>query len=340
MFRWWTPRRGWSPAAARERILKGTAPARMRVEGNLNLAGALSLRALPERLSATSVNVSRCSNLRTLPGGLECWELIVRDSGVEHLPAPLRVLERIDAQNCRRLRSIGGYQLQELLLGGCRTLEALPEGLRVQRLDVSRCPLWRELPSSLVSTVEYLDVSHCPQLTALPDMFARLEGLNVSDCTNLKALPAGIRVRSWVDVGGSPISELPWSLRNVRVMWHGVPVSERVAFHPHSITVEEILRERNQELRRVLLERVGLEWFFAHARPVVLDEDRDAGGARRLLRITPREGEPIVCVQVQCPSTGNRYLLRVPPDILTCHGAVAWTAGYRNARDYHPLLET
>lgn len=312
----------------------------MRVEGHLNLAGATGLRSLPARLSATSVNVSRCASLRLLPAGLECWELIVRDSGVEHLPAGLRVLERIDAENCRGLRSVGAYQLQELLLGRCLALEALPEGLRVQRLDVSRCPLWRNLPASAVATVEYLDVSRCPQLTELPDSFARLEGLNVANCANLKTLPARIRVRSWIDVGGSGISELPWSLRSVRLMWHGVPVSDRIAFYPESITVEEILRERNQELRRVLLERVGMEWFFKHARPTVLDEDRDAGGVRRLLRIAPREGEPLVCVQVQCPSTGSRYLLRVPPDVLTCHEAVAWSAGYRNPRDYRPLVET
>jgi hypothetical protein len=244
------------------------------------------------------------------------------------------------AEDCRRLRSIGPYQLQELVLRGCTALDALPAGLREQRLDVSRSPRLRTLPASLVATVEYLDVSRWPQLSELPDNFARLEGLNVADCPNLKSLPDGIRIRSWIDVGGSGVSELPWSLRSVRVMWHGVPVSNRVAFHPETITVDEILRERNQELRRVLLERVGMDWFFEHARPAVLDEDRDAGGPRRLLRITPREGEPVVCVEVRCPSTANRYLLRVPPEILTCHDAVAWTAGYRNPRDYRPVVET
>lgn len=338
MFGWLSTR--WTPAAARQRILKGTAPERVRVEGSLNLSRATGLRRLPARLAATSINLSGCPNLRALPAGLECWELLLRNSGVENLPAGMRVLERIDAEGCQRLRSVGAYQLRELLLGGCVALESLPEGLRVQRLDVSRCPLWRELPRSVVASVEYLDLSRCPQVTSLPDSFARLEGLNVADCPNLHALPAGIRIRSWVDVAGSGIRELPWSLRSVRLMWHGVPVSDRVAFHPESISVDEILRERNQELRRVLLERVGMEWFFSHARPTVLDEDRDSGGTRRLLRIEPREGEPVVCVQVSCPSTGGRYLLRVPPDVQTCHQAVAWTAGYRNPRDYRPAVET
>jgi hypothetical protein len=119
-----------------------------------------------------------------------------------------------------------------------------------------------------------------------------------------------------------------------------VPVTDRIAFDPESITVEEILEESNQELRRVLLERVGLDWFFEHARPEVLDEDRDRGGTRRLLKIGLRDQEVLVCVQVQCPSTGGKYLLRVPPVMSTCHGAIAWTAGYANPRDYRPVVET
>ncbi len=340
MFDWWRSRRAWTAPEARRRILGGTAPRRLRVDGHLNLSGTPLLRSLPTRLTARSVNVSRCRNLRALPPGLECWELIVRASGVENLPAGLRVIERIDAEDCRRLRTVGAYHLQELILRRCLALDSLPEGLHVRRLDVSGCPLWSTLPASVLSSVEILDVSDCPQVTQLPDCFARLEGLNVSGCRNLERLPPGIRVRSWIDVADTGLTELPYSLRSVRVMWHGVPVPDRVAFGPQSISVDEILGERNQELRRVLLERVGLDWFFEHARPKVLDQDRDAGGIRQLLRIEWGAGEAIVCVHVRCPSTGSKYLLRVPPEMLTCHDAIAWTAGYRNPRDYRPVVET
>ena len=340
MFDWFRNRRQWSPRVARERILKGNFPRTMRVAGHLNLAGEPGLRALPARLWATSVNVSRCANLRAVPAELECWELIVGQSGIENLPAGLRVLDRLDAEGCRRLRGIGAYHLSTLMLRGCLALESLPEGLCVRRLDLSRCPLWSELPKSVLASVEFLDVSECSQLTALPDRFARLEGLNVSGCKNLTKLSAGMRIRSWIDVADSGLRELPWSLRSVRVMWHGVPVPDRVAFDPQSITVEEILGEHNQSMRRVLLERVGLDWFFDRAQPAVLDEDRDAGGARRLLRIDLEDDEAIVCVQVRCPSTGNAYLLRVPPGMLTCHEAIAWTAGYTNPHKYRPVVET
>lgn len=343
MFEWLRPK-VWKPAAARARILQGKPPARMVVDGDLNLAGERGLRMLPERLSARTINISRCAGLRALPAGIECWQLIMRDSSIENLPAGLRVIERIDAEGSRRLRTVGAYQLAELTLRGCLAIERLPEGLRVQRLDLSNCPMWTELPKSVLGSVELLDVSGCLQLTELPD-FGRLEGLNVAGCRNLTELPVGFRLRSWIDVADTGLRELPFSLRSVRVLWRGVPVSDATAFAPETITVDEILTEKNQELRRVLLERVGLEWFFEHAKPTVIDEDRDAGGVRRLLRIEMGDSEsgrsePMVCVQVQCPSTGGRYLLRVPPEMLTCHDAIAWTAGFSNPRDYRPVMET
>ncbi len=119
-----------------------------------------------------------------------------------------------------------------------------------------------------------------------------------------------------------------------------MPVPHDVAFSPETITVDEILTERNAALRQVLLERVGLERFVDKAGATVIDCDRDAGGERRLLRIPVSDGEDIVCVQVQCPSTAKHYILRVPPEMQSCQQAVAWTAGFRNPSSYRPLVET
>src|SRR5207302_1651414 len=89
----------------------------------------------------------------------------------------------------------------------------------------------------------------------------------------------GLQIGSWLDVGGSGLAGLPPSLCDVRLRWRGVAVSERVAFRPQTLTVEEILDEPNAEVRRVMLERVGSEWFFAQSRAEVLDR---AGGTARL----------------------------------------------------------
>jgi hypothetical protein len=121
--------------------------------------------------------------------------------------------------------------------------------------------------------------------------------------------------------------------------WRGVIVEPRVAFYPESITAAEVLAESNAELRRIKLERMGTERFFAEADATVLDVDRDAGGERRLLRVAIPGDEALVCVSVCCPSTGRRYLLRVPPHVTTCHEAIAWTADL-DPSEYKPEVET
>jgi hypothetical protein len=151
-----------------------------------------------------------------------------------------------------------------------------------------------------------------------------------------------MRVHAWIEVADSAIEALPQSLQSAQVVWRGVRVSDRIAFHPDTITVREILRETNVELRRVLLERVGTEWFCANAQAQVVDSDFDLGGERRLLRVAfgGGEDEDIVCLEVRCPSTGRKYLLRVPPQSTECAQAAAWLAGFSSARQYRPFVET
>ena len=71
-----------------------------------------------------------------------------------------------------------------------------------------------------------------------------------------------------------------------------------------------------------------------------MDEDHDAGGPRRLMRVPMGNDEPPVCVSVLCPSTGRQYVIRVPPTMQSCHQAVAWVAGFDNPDDYRPMAET
>ena len=80
----------------------------------------------------------------------------------------------------------------------------------------------------------------------------------------------------------------------------------------------------------------------ANAEAQVVDSDSDPGGERRLLRIGfgGSEDEDIVCLEVRCPSTARKYLLRVPPQTTGCAQAAAWVAGFNSARQYRPLVET
>jgi hypothetical protein len=89
-----------------------------------------------------------------------------------------------------------------------------------------------------------------------------------------------------------------------------------------------------------MIERAGFEKFLREVNAEVLDNDRDPGGERKLLRVPLADDEPIVVVSVHCPSTGRQYLIRVPPGTRTCREAVAWTAGFDKPDDYAPLQET
>jgi len=253
----------------------------------------------------------------------------------------LQVEFRLDLQDCRRLRSLPeGLKVGSINLSGCVSLEALPERLEVYFLDLTGCLSLSGWPQHASVRVGRLSVSNCDGLTCLPPWLTELAQLDVSGCPNLVALPEGLRVSSILEIAGAGLQSLPDSMRGAQLRWRGVPVDERIAFQPETITVEELLAERNVERRRVLLERMGYDRFAEQADAEVLDRDRDPGGERRLLKIPLPEDEDLVCVSVICPSTDRQYVIRVPPTMRTCRQAVAWIAGYDNPDDYQPIMET
>jgi hypothetical protein len=207
-------------------------------------------------------------------------------------------------------------------------------------LDISGCTSLSGWPAHASLRIGRLVARGCAGLTGLPPWLTRLAQLDVNGCVDLRALPEGLEISSWIDVADTGITALPSSARGAEIRWRGVPVDERVAFRPETITVGEVLGATNVELRRVLLERLGYERFLAEADVEMLDHDHDPGGERHLVRVPLPDDEPLVCVVVRCPSTERRYILRVPPEVRTCRQAVAWIAGYDNPDDYRPIAET
>ena len=166
--------------------------------------------------------------------------------------------------------------------------------------------------------------------------------LDLADCSGLTRLPDDLIVAGGIDIAGTGITSLPPSLKKTQLFWRGVSVTPRIAFSPQSLSVTEILDERNTELRRVMLERFpgGFERFMTRANAKTIDADTDPGGDRKLLRVAMPRDEDLVCLQVHCPSTGALYILRVPPSMATCRQAAAWVAGFDNPDDYQPVIET
>jgi hypothetical protein len=123
-------------------------------------------------------------------------------------------------------------------------------------------------------------------------------------------------------------------------VWHGWEVPEKVIKDPGGIRVVEIDRERNLEVRRIMIERYGLEKFLRDSAARTIHKDKYG----RLYRKELPGDEPIVVVKVENstaePDGSNRYyFLRVPPDITTARAAVAWTFGMTETQ-YAPKKET
>jgi hypothetical protein len=267
--------------------------------------------------------------------------LNLRGEKLHKLEGPVTADISIDLQDCRNLSELPpGISTGTLNLTGCTSLEHLSAGLSVAFLDLAGCSALLDLPTDLRLRGGRLNLRGCVRLTHLPAGLGQVAQLDLSGCLNIHELPEGLTVTSWIDVGGSGIQTLPPRFDDAGIRWNGIAVSHRVAFHPETLDHAEILAERNAELRRVMIERFGYERLFEKAGAEELDRDSDAGGERRLLRMDVPNDEPLVCVSVRCPSTGHRFVLRVPPDMQTCRQAVAWTAGFDNPDAYRPAVET
>ena len=94
--------------------------------------------------------------------------------------------------------------------------------------------------------------------------------------------------------------------------------------------LQVLVRTRNLELRRLLLDRIGYERFLDIAGTELVAQDDFGKLWRSELQI---DGEPLRVVEVvnatpEPDGTYRRYFLRVPPTTRTAREAVAWTFGF------------
>lgn len=103
-----------------------------------------------------------------------------------------------------------------------------------------------------------------------------------------------------------------------------------------ALTAREVIACRNVEVRSTLLGRLGWERVLAEIGGQVLSES-DEG-----LLIRAELGdhlEPLVVVKVFDSTSGQPYVLRVPPDVRDVHAAIAWTFSLLPG-EYQPRKET
>ena len=324
----------------------GQLPGGWHVEGVLDYS-AKSGRSLPpffpKGLSVDVLDVSG-SKIEAIPPGLTCYDLIAAETKIVELPPDIKVESRIDLTGCEGLERLPeGLTAGTLILRNCHNLKRLPEGLDVWFLDLTGCWAFDGWPESANIRGGRLQLRGCMALKSLPPYLKRLSALNLRDCPNLASLPPDLVVTGWLDLGHSGLadeSSLPPGVEGTQLRWAGVNVDRRIAFHPETIEVGEVLAEKNAERRRVLLDRYGYGRFLQDANAQILDRDTDPGGPRQLLRVELDGDEDLVAMSCFCPSTQRQYIIRVPPATPTCRHAAAWIAGFDDPDDYRPLMET
>lgn len=166
----------------------------------------------------------------------------------------------INLSGCRNLRSLPeGLTTGTLTLSNCTALETLPGGMSVAFLDLDGCTALKALPGDLKLRGGRLNLKGCAQLTWLPKALGEVAILDLSGCTGIDSLPAGLTVTSWIDVADSGIRSLPELYDPVGVRWNGVAVSRQLAFAPETLSREQVLAERDPEVRALMLARTGYE---------------------------------------------------------------------------------
>jgi len=102
---------------------------------------------------------------------------------------------------------------------------------------------------------------------------------------------------------------------------HGVRVPSFVIEKPQSITVADVTKEQNTEVRRVMMDVFPLPRFVKESGAETVDLDSTLHNGMRAL-IRAKVGDDISqWLHVADPSTARTYWLDVPPDVKTCSEA-------------------
>lgn len=102
---------------------------------------------------------------------------------------------------------------------------------------------------------------------------------------------------------------------------HGVNVDKQIVMEPETQTIEQIENEKNEEVRRIRIERFGWERYMREGGAQVLDKRRNDRDAQDEVLYQMKSIKRFVCSD---PSTGRRYALGVPDSVTTCQEAQEW----------------
>jgi hypothetical protein len=277
---------------------------------------------------------------------------IINCPSLAELPGKLKVGNRLCIRSCQQLRMLPESlcRVPHIQVNNCRRLEAiLGECAFFKNLDLQGCTSLFQLPDRLEVTGAML-LDGCVSIRVLPRRLHVSGRLSLAGCSGLRTLPRDLMAGGEVEIAGTRFDRIPETLAELSYTAYGQKLPSSAVLNPEAISLQSILKEHNPMVREFLINRFGLERFMVQARAKVIDEDGEPGGKRRLLQMSFEQLSSqefqrwrdwtIACLQVRCPSTGNLYYLRVPPETATCKAGAAWLAGLDDASQYGPVEET
>lgn len=136
------------------------------------------------------------------------------------------------------------------------------------------------------------------------------------------------------DIHGS----IHYYYENIRIP----PKYHQAISDPELLTVEEVLKHSNQEVKYVGMKIVGFDRVMTHKNCKIIHKDESTDQV--LFEIKGVFDEPIKYVRVwnstaEPDGSYKPYYLCVPPETKTCKQGVAWTFR-KEEKDYNPSQET
>jgi leucine-rich repeat protein SHOC2 len=210
-------------------------------------------------------------------------------------------------------------ELIELLVSG-NSLDYLPLNLsrfvKLKKLDISDNK-FITLPNDISKLIKLVSLNLASnQLTMLPVSIASLKKL-----THLY-------------LSGNPLEDLSilHKISSLQfVDFFGVNLPRRYWTKLSDWKAEWLLDERNVELRRRLIDRLGYEKICQELGAIQLDTWREytllkIDGVEQFYdwRRSKNIKEPMVLLKMNCPSTKHIHILRVPPDMTSAEAAITW----------------
>lgn len=315
---------------------------------SLFLTGCPALRALPAIARPLRRLVLDGTGIEFLPDDLPFEEgavLVLQNcSRLQNLPAAAGTgrLARIVLRNCPRVKIVPdlvasgnvvlsrwrGVALENTLksrfvkIHACPELESIPGPWSGGQVTIEDCPKLTAM-STPAEPLRRLVLENCPALPNLPDRL-RFQGhpaeLLLKGCGSLTTLHSDLSAEQSdkpslvVEIASSPLRNAPAYPFPWRIRVRGVLLEPQEALHPDAINPVAVLAHPNAEVRRVLLENMGLETLLARVAHAIIDEDTDPGGRRRLIHFQlpdspPRSHSRSPALPIPSPQPGSAQAL-------------------------------